>query len=272
MYHRAIKICAYLLLIVGVTIFLTHSVMLCHNETKQYKAVKEYIAAAEEIDDTKNMLAEAEDFNIKLYSDSKTLKYLTKEQLGEYNSCLDIMGNGMIGCISVPDEGILLPIYHGMGEESMMSGAGHLEGSSFPISGESVHSVIVGHRALATARMFFDLGRVKTGEKFTVYVLNTSCTYQVNGIETVKPGDVRSLFVQEGKNLCSLVTCTPYGSESHRLLIHGELVDAKPDIAQALKAANMRLWIYRAVIAVELLIIIIIIVFAIKYIRKKQAE
>ena len=268
--HRAIKICAYLLLIVGVTIFLIHSVMLCHNETKQYKAVKEYIAAAEEITDAENMLAEAEDLNSKLYSDSKTLKYLTKEQLGEYNSCLDILGNGMIGYISVPDEGILLPIYHGTGEDSMMSGAGHLEGSSFPISGESVHSAIVGHRALAAARMFFDLGRVKTGEKFTVYVLNTSCTYQVYSIETVQPGDVQSLFIRDGKNLCSLVTCTPYGSESHRLLIHGELVDAKPDIAQALKAANMRLWIYRAVIAAELLIILIIIIFAVKYIRKKE--
>lgn len=272
MKHRTILFHGSLLLMIaGLTIILICSIRFCQNETRQYQTVKEYIAAANKISDTENILAKAENFNSRLSITAPTPTGFTEALLPEYNSSLDIMGNGMIGYISILDKGILLPIYHGTDEDIMLCGAGHLEGSSFPIGGSSVHSVIVGHRELPTARMFFDLGRVKTGEEFTVYVLNTSCTYQVYNIETVQPNEIQSLFIQDGKNLCSLVTCTPYGSEFHRLLIHGELIDtAKPDRDSALKAAYMRLWIYRAVIGIEILLILIIAILAIKTIRKND--
>lgn len=266
--QRIILLSAFLFLITGLSLILIYSITFCHNETKQYQAVKEYIAAAEKIPNTAALLEEAESFNSGLSSIEPMPTYLPRNLLPEYSSCLDIL-NGMIGYISVPDEGILLPIYHGADEKTMQNGAGHVEGSSFPINGSSVHSVIIGHRALPSARMFCDLGRVETGEKFTVYVLNSSFTYQVYGIETVLPNEIRSLLIKEGKNRCSLVTCTPYGSESHRLLIHGELIDtAESDRDLALKAAETRLWIYRAVIAVEIILIVTVAILAYKAIFK----
>lgn len=244
MKQRIILLSAFLLLLTGLTLILIYSITFCHNETKQYQAIKAYIAAVEKIPDTADMLAEAEKFNSKLSSIASFPTNLPEALFPEYNSSLDIMGNGMIG-------------------------AGHIEGSSFPIGGSSVHSVIIGHRALPFTRMFFDLGRVKTGEKFTVYVLNKSCTYKVYGIETVLPNEIQLLFIQEGKNRCSLVTCTPYGSESHRLLIHGELIDtADTDSKSALKAANIRLWLYRLVIAIEILLIVTAAIFTYKTSRK----
>lgn len=269
MKQRIILLSAFLLLLTGLTLILIYSITFCHNETEQYQAIKAYIAAVEEIPDTADMLAKAENFNSKLSSIASFPTNLPEALFPEYNSSLDIMGNGMIGYISVPDKGILLPIYHGADEKTMLIGAGHIEGSSFPIGGSSVHSVIIGHRALPFTRMFFDLGRVKTSEKFTVYVLNKSCTYKVYGIETVLPNEIQSLFIQEGKNRCSLVTCTPYGSESHRLLIHGELIDtADTDSKSALKAANIRLWLYRSVIAIEIFLIVTAAIFTYKTSRK----
>ena len=273
MKHRIILFSPFVLLIAGLFLILIYSIELCHNETGQYQAIKAYIAAVEEIPDTADMLAKAESFNSKLCNAAALPTKLPKALFPEYNSGLDIMGNGMIGYISVPDEGILLPIYHGTDENAMLIGAGHIEGSSFPIDGSSVHSVIIGHRGLPSARMFFDLGRVKTGEEFTVYVLDKSFTYQVYGIETVLPNEIQSLLIQNGENRCSLVTCTPYGSESHRLLIHGELTNTtNTDRDSVLKAANMRLWIYRAAIGVEILLIATVAIFAYKIICKRKND
>ena len=271
MKNRILSVLPWMLLMAGLSLILMYSITFCHNETQQYQAVKAYIAAVEKSQNTAAMFAKAESFNVKL---SHIAPYPTSPPemlLPEYNASLNIMGNSMIGYISVPDEGILLPIYHGADDKAMQIGAGHIEGSSFPINGDSVHSIIIGHRALPSTRMFFDLGRVETGEQFTVYVLDRSCTYQVYGIETVLPHEIQSLMIQEGKNRCSLVTCTPYGSESHRLLIHGELTDtADTDSGSTLKAANMRLWIYRVFIALEILIIVIIAIVPIKMMRKNR--
>lgn len=271
MKHRIITALPFLLLMTGLTFILIYSITFCHNETEQYQTVKEYVAAVENIPNKTDVLTKAERFNAKLCTAVTFPTNLPEVMLPEYYSSLDIMGNSMIGYISVPDEGILLPIYHGADDKAMQIGAGHIEGSSFPIDGNSVHSIIIGHRALPSTRMFFDLGRVETGEQFTVYVLNKSYTYKVYGIETVLPNEIQSLMIQEGKNRCSLVTCTPYGSESHRLLIHGELTDtADAESKFALNAANMRLWVYRAVIALEILIIVIIAIVPIKIMRKRS--
>lgn len=262
MKQRIIFVSPLLLLTVGLSLILIYSFQFYHHEAGQYQAVKAYIAAVERSQDTAEMFAQAESFNDKLGSIAPFPTNPPQMLHPEYAPYLDVV-NGMIGYISIPDAHILLPIYHGTEEETMTIGAGHMEGSSFPIEGEPVHSVIVGHRGLHDTRLFFDLGRVKTGEKFTVYVLDRSYTYQVYGIETVLPHEIQSLLIQEGKNRCSLVTCTPYGSETHRLLIHGELIDtADADSASALQAANMRLWVYRAVIALELLLILTIVIRA----------
>ena len=270
MKKRIIILLPFLLLITGLVFFLIFSINFYHNEAGQYQAIEAYITAVEKTPDKSDMLAKAENFNILLSDFTPLPTNPPKILLPEYHSSLDI-ANGMIGYISVPDANVLLPIYHGSDEKTMMIGAGHIEGSSFPIEGDSVHSIIIGHRGLNDTRLFFDLGRVEIGEKFTVYVLNKSCTYQVYSIETVLPHEIQSLMIQEGKNRCSLVTCTPYGSESHRLLIHGELTDmGDADSESALKAANMRLWIYRAVIALEILIIVIIAIVPIRIMYKSS--
>ena len=250
--------------LVALTIF---SITLCYNETRQYKAITEYISAVENISENRmtETLKESTSFNRNIANYGVMPMYLPESLINEYNFDLDIMGDGMIGYISIPDAYALLPIYHGSDEKTMMIGAGHIEGSSFPIDGRTVHSVLIGHRGLNYTRLFADLGKVEIGDTFTVYVLNKSCTYQVYSIETVLPREIQSLFIQDGKNLCSLVTCAPFGNESHRLLIHGALTEtADTDRESALKAANNRLWVYRAVIVFEILLISVIVINTIK--------
>ena len=272
MKKRTILLLPFLLLITGLISFLIYSIKFYHNEVGQYQAIKAYITAVEKISDKSDMLAKAENFNIRLSNITPFPTNPPKILLPEYHSSLDVV-NGMMGYISVPDANVLLPIYHGSDEKTMMIGAGHIEGSSFPIAGDSVHSVIVGHRGLNDTRLFFDLGRLKTDDVFTVYILNNSYTYKVYGIETVLPNEIQSLMIQKGKDRCSLVTCTPYGSESHRLLIHGELTDtAGADSEFALKAANMRLWVYRAVIALEILLILTITILVYKTLCKRKKD
>ena len=151
----------------------------------------------------------------------------------EYESCLNIAGDGVMGTISLPSIKVTMPLYHGTSEEDLQHGVGHLQGTALPVGGESTHCVIAGHTGLPTARIFDALDQVREGDVFVLSVLGEKLAYRVCDIQVVLPEDTDSLAVQEGRDLVTLVTCTPYGKNTHRLLVTGERCELPPDEEQA---------------------------------------
>ena len=189
---------------------------------------------------------------------------LTEEMQAQYNSVLDVSGLGIMGYVEIPKMGISLPIYHGTSPEVLQVGIGHLEWSSLPIGGESTHCVLSGHRGLTSAKLFSDLPVMQQGDLFYIRVLNELLTYQVDQISTVKPKDVDELEVTEGRDYCSLVTCTPYGVNSHRLIVRGHRVANAEEAKSVMitsEAVRIEPMVVAAVLFSGLLLLLIIYVF-----------
>lgn len=142
-----------------------------------------------------------------------------------YEEQLNLNGNGMMGYIEIPCIGVSEPIYHYSTDETLMKGIGHIHGSSLPVGGNSTYTILTGHRGLPNQKFFSDLDQVDVGDKFYVHILNETLAYQVYDIKTIEPHDVEMLNIQDGKDLMTLVTCTPYGVNTHRLLVMGERIE-----------------------------------------------
>lgn len=169
-------------------------------------------------------------YNKELYSGRIQLQDPFKEmfeekETGKYNELLNINKNGIMGTIVIPAINIKLPIYHGTSEKILEKGIGHLEGSSLPLGGENTHTVLTGHTGLSNAKLFTDLLEMKEGEFFFLNILGEQLVYQINQIRIVLPTDLEELYIKKGKDYCTLVTCTPYGVNTHRLLVRGERVE-----------------------------------------------
>lgn len=169
-------------------------------------------------------------YNQELYSGRIQLQDPFKEmfeekETGKYNELLNINKNGIMGTIVIPAINIKLPIYHGTSEKILEKGIGHLEGSSLPLGGENTHTVLTGHTGLSNAKLFTDLSEMKEGEFFFLNILGEQLVYQINQIRIVLPADLEELYIKKGKDYCTLVTCTPYGVNTHRLLVRGERVE-----------------------------------------------
>ena len=147
----------------------------------------------------------------------------------EYMACLNLAGDGIMGTVDIPGIEIELPVFHTTSEEVLLQGAGHLEGSSLPVGGTSTHAVISAHRGLPSAALFTDLDKLEEGELFFLHVLDRTLCYEVDQISVVDPEDTEKLSVEEGKDLVTLLTCTPYGVNSHRLLVRGHRIPYTPD-------------------------------------------
>lgn len=157
-------------------------------------------------------------------SDGSYTQEALQSASGEYNSMLNLAGDGIMGYIEIPKINVHLPIYHGTGDSSLSKGVGHLLGSSLPVGGESTHSILSGHSGMASQTMFTDLEQLGIGDVFYLYVLGDVLAYQVMKINTVLPSDTSLLGIWEGEDCCTLVTCTPYGVNTHRLLITGSRI------------------------------------------------
>lgn len=156
--------------------------------------------------------------------DSFAVAAAADEPDAEYMAALNIADDGIMGIIEIPKINVSLPIYHTTSEEVLEKAAGHLEGSSLPVGGESTHAVITAHRGLPSASLFTDLDRLEEGDHFLIYVLDQTLCYEVDQILTVEPDQTEALAVEEGEDLVTLVTCTPYGVNTHRLLVRGHRV------------------------------------------------
>jgi len=172
----------------------------------------------------------AHEYNQKLLLDEDRFR-MTEEEAADYQSQLNLMGNGIMGYIEIGLIGVKLPIYHSTSEEVLQVGVGHLENTSLPVGGESTHTVLSGHRGLPSAKLFTDLDQMAVGDVFLLHVLDQVLAYQVDDISIVEPTDMDVLAITEGKDYCTLVTCTPYGINSHRLLVRGTRIEYNEEVA-----------------------------------------
>jgi len=215
-----------LVLLLGLSLLLYPSFSDYWNSKRQSYAVASYIESVSNMSQNqyKDMWNAAKKYNKSLLK-RKNEYALDDRQKELYNSLLSINGNPILGYVDIPTIGVYLPIYHGTGEAALQVALGHIEWSSLPTGGKSTHCAVSGHRGLPSARLLTDLDQLVVGDYFVVNVLDKMFTYEVDQIRIVLPHEVEDLTIQEGKDLCTLVTCTPYGVNSHRLLVRGHRVE-----------------------------------------------
>ena len=202
-----------------------------YNERHQAEVHIHYQEKVEQVDNTK--LIEAKElavaYNQTILPGAQDEDSFSKEALlsasENYGSLLNLAGDGIMGYVEVPTIGVMLPIYHGTNNSTLERGVGHLLGSSLPVGGESTHSVLTAHSGMASQKMFSDLNRLKIGDIFFLDVLGEKLAYQVDQIKTVLPYDTTFLQTEIGDDLCTLVTCTPFGVNTHRLLVRGTRIE-----------------------------------------------
>lgn len=221
-----------LVLLAGVSLLLYPTVSDYWNARHASKAVADYTQNVQALDQDAydELLAAAEDYNRSLLTRENGF-FLTEEQQAQYESLLDISGTGIMGYIEIPSINVSLPIYHGTSDSVLQIAVGHLDWTSLPVGGESTHCVLSGHRGLPSAKLFTNLDQIVEGDTFIIRVLDEVLTYEVDRILIVEPEDVTALQIESGKDLCMLVTCTPYGINSHRLLVRGHRVETEQEEA-----------------------------------------
>ena len=215
-----------LIMLIGLSLLLYPTFADWWNTLYTTRAIASYTDKVAQIDNDHydEMWEAAWDYNQSLLNRSN--RYLLPEdKVDEYNSLLNISGNGIMGYIEIPEQKITLPIYHGTSDTVLQIAVGHLDWTSLPVGGLGSHCVLSGHRGLPSARLFTDLDKVVEGDIFLLRVLDEILTYEVYQIRIVEPHEVDDLLIQEGNDLCTLVTCTPYGVNSHRLLIMGQRIE-----------------------------------------------
>ena len=222
------KLIRLLIILVGAGILVYPSVSEYLSEKNSSRAVASYDTTIVEMEQARRdkLIQSAIDYN-KMLAPSAGSRSLEYDENGKpitpesYREILDIVGNGMMGYISVPKLNVTIPIYHGTSEAVLQVGIGHLENSSFPVGGESTHACLSGHRGLPTSELFTDLDRMETGDIFFIKILDRTFCYKVDQILTVLPQETQELAIVNGKDYVTLITCTPYGVNSHRLLVRG---------------------------------------------------
>ncbi|MDY5497910.1 MAG: class C sortase, partial [Anaerobutyricum sp.] len=214
-----------LILLTGLGLMLYPSFSNWWNKRHQTQVVESYKEAVDNTDKEKlkEIWNNAVEYNKKVAEKGFHLTIPESEQK-EYESELNLNGDGIMGYISIPTIKCELPIYHGTDEAVLQIAIGHLEGSSLPVGGENVHTVVSGHRGLPSSKLFTDLDKLSEGDIFIFHILDQTLTYQVDQIRIIIPEDFSELQIEEGKDYCTLVTCTPYGINTHRLLVRGHRV------------------------------------------------
>ncbi len=212
---------------IGLSVLLYPSVSSYWNSKTQSEAIVDYesMLAQYKPEDYTAVWAEAEAYNQSLSELDEPL--IEHNRLADYNSILNVGGTGMMGYITIPKISQELPVYHGTSDGVLSVAVGHLQGSSLPVGGESTHCVVSAHRGLPTAVLFTHLDRMELGDTFYFTILDRTITYEVDQIRIVEPDDTSLIQIADGKDYCTLLTCTPYGINTQRLLVRGHQVDAK---------------------------------------------
>lgn len=251
-----------LIFLAGLGFLLYPTVSNLWNRAHQSRAIATYTKQVEKLDDSQNkeMLKAARKYNKSLLKKSDHWK-LSKKDKKKYESLLDVSGTGIMSYIEIPSIKCSLPIYHGTDEAVLQIAVGHIEGSSLPVGGVNTHCVLSGHRGLPSAKLFSDLDKLEEGDLFMIRTLDQTLTYEVDQIRIVLPEEIDDLKIVEGEDLCTLVTCTPYGINTHRLLVRGHRVANQEDaenIRVTAEAMQVDTRIVAAFVAVPILLVLLI--------------
>ena len=249
------------LFLAGVSLLLYPSISNYWNSLHATQAVSNYAQQVQTMDRSRyeTMWDDAVAYNRSLLTRSTDFT-LTDAQKQQYDALLNVDGTGIMGYIEIPAIKLSLPIYHGTDDPVLQVGAGHIEWSSLPTGGKSTHCVLSGHRGLPSARLFSDLDQLVAGDTFVIRVLDEVMTYEVDQILIVEPADLSALTIEDGKDLCTLVTCTPYGVNSHRLLVRGHRVEnASESIRVTSDAVQIEPLIVAPIVALLILLVLLII-------------
>lgn len=215
-----------MVLLLGLSLLLYPTFSDYWNSMHQTRAIATYAEDVAELDSDmyKHIWDDAKAYNQRLLQRQKQYQ-MSEEELADYHDQLNLTGNGIMGYIDIPSIHVTLPVHHSVEESILQVAIGHIEWSSLPTGGAGTHTVFSGHRGLPSARLFSDLDQLNPGDLFMLRILDELMTYEVDQILVVEPHETDSLLVESGKDLCTLVTCTPYGVNSHRLLVRGHRVE-----------------------------------------------
>ena len=281
--EQKVNLILCLIILIGIGLLSYPSVADWWNSLHQTRAIASYAAAVSKLntEDYDRLFEEAEEYNRKLSMTG--IKWsLTEEEIQEYNSILDISGTGIMGYIDIPKIRQTLPIYHGTDDAVLQIAIGHLVGTSFPVGGDATHCVVSGHRGLPSARLFTDLDRLTAGDIWTMTILNRTVTYEVDQIRIVEPENLSELKIVEGEDYCTLgedyctlLTCTPYGINSHRLLVRGHRI---PNLDGDANVTADAMLVDRTLVAIAVatvMLLILLIHFAVtssKWYRERRVK
>lgn len=231
------------------------------NSKTQSRAIVDYESVLDHLkpEDYSAMFKAAYDYNAALYETEFPL--MDFEDVPGYYEALKVEGTNIIGYLKIDKIGVELPVYHGTSDEVLNKGVGHLEGTSLPVGGENTHCVVSAHRGLPSAKLFTDLDRLELGDTFQINVLDQVLTYQVDQIKVVTPVEYEELQIAEGKDYCTLFTCTPYGVNTHRLLVRGiriETITEKPAIYVANEAFRIKPLLVTPAVAMPMVLVFLI--------------
>ena len=261
--------------ITGLSLLLYPTVSNYWNAQHQTQAVVDYTERIEKMDDSEKLaeIDRAVSYNSVLVDNGRRFSP-NKEEKEIYNSILSVDDNGMMGYITIPELRLKLAIYHGVDESVLQVGIGHIEGSSLPVGGSGTHCVISGHRGLPSAKLFTDIDKLVIGDVFMLHVYDEMLTYEIDQILIVEPEDYSALAIEEGKDYCTLVTRTPYGINTHRLLIRGHRIENMTIDGTRVTSDAIKVNKYLVIAGLSLLLLFVYYLFVliVRLYKKKRHE
>lgn len=261
------------IILAGLSLLLYPSFSNYWNERHQSVAIQSYGEQVAQMDNSaaQQLLQQARAYNRTLL-DRENRFVLSDAEAAQYEGLLDVTGTGIMGYVEIPSLDCMLPIYHGTDEAVLQIAVGHIAGSSLPVGGEGTHCVISGHRGLPSAKLFTNLDQLAEGDVFRLHVLDEILSYEVDQILTVEPHDVAALEIDPEQDLCTLVTCTPYGINSHRLLVRGHRVETVEERAPV-RVSSDAAYLNRNAVALCLaapVLVVLLLVAILKQPRKRS--
>ena len=272
MRKRLTTVILLLVLLTGLSLLLYPTFSDYWNSFHQSRAIASYTAQVEEMNpaDYEAMWNAAAEYNQRLLADTGDRYRMTEAEEEEYESLLDVTGTGVMGYVEIPKLKTSLPIYHGTDAAVLQIAIGHLAGSSLPVGGEGTHCVLTGHRGLPSAKLFTNLDEMVEGDTFSLHVLDQTLTYEVDQIRVVEPQELDDLEIEEGKDYCTLVTCTPYGVNSHRLLVRGHRIADQQNASVPADAVQIDRFLVSPVVAAVLIGLVLIIILIRRVLRRRK--
>lgn len=255
-----------MIFLIGLSLLLYPSVSDYWNSFHATRAIASYAEVTANLNQEKydEMWQQAVDYNEGLrYRSNPYL--LSEEQMENYNELLDLTGTGIMGYIEIESIDVSLPVYHGTEDSVLQIAVGHLDWTSLPVGGVGTHCVLSGHRGLPSAKLFTNLDKLVEGDTFVLRILDEILTYEVDQILIVEPSDTKALMIEEDRDLCTLVTCTPYGINSHRLLVRGHRIEnavAAKLVRVTSDAVQIEPLLVAPVVAAPILLILLVYLFA----------